>query len=101
MLSDEEIIRCLKLVRHSSIRERQGRRLLSMSRVAREAGLNRTYVLAIVAGTKPLTPFAKRKLSPVLTCLHRERVRAEVPLAEPFMPKPIDIRVIFGPSRIN
>jgi hypothetical protein len=75
MLSDAEIIRRLRVIRQSLKNERYARRIQSVNAVAVQAGLNRTYVHALIAGTRNLGPQTRGKLSVVLSCHQGDRAR--------------------------
>lgn len=101
MLSDEEIIRRLKLVRHSSRVERNARRILSMNRIAEQTGLSRKHLYALCNGTDPITPNVRRRLSDIMTCYEEEGVRGKVPPSTVITGNLDLISVLFGPSRLN
>jgi hypothetical protein len=65
MLSDAEIIRRLRIIRHSSTFERNARRAPSINGTANAAGVSREYLHQIING-KPIGRYARPKLSRVL-----------------------------------
>lgn len=66
-LSDEEIIRRLRVIRHSSRSARYGRHILSMNAIAVAAGLARERLHRVVNG-EPIGRKYRTELSRVLTC---------------------------------
>lgn len=73
MLSDAEILRRLREIRHSSRTERYARRAVSMNAIAQSADLSRCHLHDIAAGRRPLGPISRHALSQALTCLQFER----------------------------
>ena len=67
-MTDEEIIRRLKVIRYTPASDRaSGDRLPSMTAVARQSGLPRTYLYAIIAGTQNMGSVARRRIAHVLS----------------------------------
>jgi hypothetical protein len=66
MLSDAEIIRRLRTIRHSPSRERYARRAPSINGIAKAAGISREYLFRLLKG-EPIGSPAREKLSLVLT----------------------------------
>lgn len=67
MLSDDEIRRRLRAIRHSSRHERNARRAPSINATAAAAGLSRE-TLYCIARDEPIGQRARRELTRVLTC---------------------------------
>jgi hypothetical protein len=67
MLSDEDIVRKLRIICHSSRSERYARRATSINGIALAAGLNRRQLYRIVNG-EPIGDRARVGLSRVLSC---------------------------------
>jgi hypothetical protein len=66
-MTDEEIRRRLRVIRHSSKAERYGRHIQSINAVALGAGLNRRQLYRIVNG-EPIGDRARVALRRVLSC---------------------------------
>jgi hypothetical protein len=64
-LTDAEIIRALRIIRHSSRSQRNGRHIQSINAVAQAAGLSRMQCYRISNG-QPIGPKARTGLSLVL-----------------------------------
>jgi DNA-binding phage protein len=62
MLSDQEIVRRLKIIRFSPRAEREARRALSMNAIAKQTGLARDTLYA-VSTTGRLAPLTKQRLA--------------------------------------
>ena len=69
MLSDDEILRRLKTIRHSPSFERNARRATSMNGIATASGLSREYLHRLANGSERLGPRAREALSRVLNDL--------------------------------
>jgi hypothetical protein len=65
-LPDEDILRRLRTIRHSSKHERNARRALSINAVATASGLCREYLHRLANGSERLGPRSRRELSRVL-----------------------------------
>ena len=68
MLSDEEIVRGLKAVRHSCQTERLAKRIPSMKALAASIGVSREYLYQVLRGERELTFNLRAKLSEFLSC---------------------------------
>lgn len=66
MLSDDEILRRLKAVRHSPVTERLARRSVSVRQIAGDAKVAREHLYRIIRGERPITADLRDKLSHVL-----------------------------------
>jgi hypothetical protein len=67
-MTDEEILRRLRVVRHSNWADRIRGRTISIAGIARETGMNRTYLHAIIAGMTKMGPNARRSLAQFFMC---------------------------------
>ncbi len=74
MLPVAEIVRRLRIIRHSPQAERYARRIPSMNGVATAAGLSREFIHKIAEGTRVPSPRAAAALSDALTCGQNEGV---------------------------
>jgi len=77
MLSDDEITRQIKEVRHSSRTDRNASRILSINHIAQATGLSREIIYQVARGAK-LTGRVRQKLAEFLACQENERVRSTV-----------------------
>jgi hypothetical protein len=76
MLSDEEIVRRLRIIRHSPQADRYARRATSMNGIAQAADVAREYLYSIVNG-EPFGQRTRLALSRILTCEDMTRVRTD------------------------
>jgi hypothetical protein len=65
-MSDEEIVRRLKVIRHSPDSLRNGRKIPSINGIATAVGLSRDYIYKIASGLRTPGPNAAAALSSVL-----------------------------------
>jgi hypothetical protein len=78
MLSDEEIIRRLKEVRHSSISDRVAGRSTSIAEIARCSGVTNMHIYCIINGTYQIGPKSREGLSrALLECKVEDGERTE------------------------
>lgn len=73
MLSDDEILRRLRAIRHSPTRERYARRVVGINTVAVVAGIHRVQVHHIASGASRLGRRSRIGLSKALTKLVRRQ----------------------------
>ena len=67
-MTDEDLIRQLKAVRHSSRGERSHRRSLTMSGIARETGITRESLHNIASGKTSIGPKTRTALREYFAC---------------------------------
>jgi transcriptional regulator with XRE-family HTH domain len=67
-MTDEEIIRPLKAIRHSSRGDRVRRRSLTMADVARETGISRETLQKIASGQLTIGPSTRTALRTYFEC---------------------------------
>jgi transcriptional regulator with XRE-family HTH domain len=77
-VTDEEIIRPLKAIRHSSRGDRVRRRSLTMADVARETGISRETLQKIASGQLPLGPSTRAAVRSYFKCDEDHGERASV-----------------------
>jgi hypothetical protein len=77
MLSDQEIVRRLRAIRHSPASLRNARKAPSINAIALRADLSRNAVY-VVASTGRVGPNARPKLVAALTCHETDRARSGV-----------------------
>jgi hypothetical protein len=77
MLSDEEIIRQLKAVRHSDVTERNARRAPSMNAISERVGVSLNYLYRLCKG-EPLGRYTRQKLSDFFTTEQNDGERSAV-----------------------
>ena len=77
MLSRDEVLRRLKVVRHSSYADRINRKSLTMSEIARATGIARGYLHEVASEKTPIGPTTKAKLSDFFECQENGRVKAD------------------------
>ena len=75
-LTKAEIVRRLRIIRHSSRTERYARRAPSMNGIALAAGLSREFIHKIAEGTRLPSPRAVDALSRALTCGQNDRAKS-------------------------
>lgn len=75
MLSDEEIVRQLTVIRHSSRAARYGRHIASINGIAVAASVSTEYLYRIIRGER-IGPHARVKLSQALSCEQIASVRS-------------------------
>ena len=68
MLSQQDTLHRLKMIRHSSRADRIRRRSLTISDLARATGVPREYLHRIASDKAPLAPKAHAKLSGYFEC---------------------------------
>lgn len=76
MLSDAEILRRLRIIRHSPQHLRNARKAPSINGLATAANLARCHLHDLEAGRRNLGPVSRTSLSQALTCLQNEGVRS-------------------------
>ena len=67
-MTDEDIIRPLKEIRHSSAADRIRKRSLTMSDVARSTGISRETLQKIASGQLPIGPKTRTALRTYFEC---------------------------------
>jgi transcriptional regulator with XRE-family HTH domain len=77
-MTDEEILRPLKAVRHSSYADRIRKRSLTMSDVARETGISRETLHKIASGKLPIGPSTRAALRTYFECGGSDGERRDV-----------------------
>lgn len=68
-MTDEEIIRPLKAIRHGSPADRIRRRTVTLSDVARETGITRGTLHKIASGELPIGPKTRSALRTYFECI--------------------------------
>jgi hypothetical protein len=77
MLSDDEILRRLREVRHSPQASRNARQAVSINGIANAANLSRCHVHDLQAGRRALGPISRLALSEALTSLQSTGSRSQ------------------------
>jgi hypothetical protein len=77
-MTDEDLTRQLKAIRHSSRGDRSHKRSLSMSAVARETGISRETLQKIASGQLPIGPSTRTALRTYFACDEDHSERAAV-----------------------
>lgn len=65
-MTTEEIIRAIRVIRHSSKRERNAGRLPSINRLAQETGLQRQAFYRIASGERGISSQSQRTIAGAL-----------------------------------
>jgi transcriptional regulator with XRE-family HTH domain len=74
-MTDEDLLRRLKEVRHSSQADRIRRRRLTMSDIARETGISRENLQNIAGGISKIGPKTRTALRQYFECASKADVR--------------------------
>jgi hypothetical protein len=69
IMTDEEIVRRLKTVKHSSQFERLAKRLPSINSIANETGFTTRWIYLVIAGDRPLTKASRNRFGRYFSAL--------------------------------
>jgi hypothetical protein len=78
MLPRDEVLKRLKLVRHSSYADRINGKSITMSEIARQTGIARGYLHEIASEKTPIGPTVRAKLSEFFDCQENGCGRTDV-----------------------
>jgi transcriptional regulator with XRE-family HTH domain len=99
-MTDEEILRALKTIRHSSYPDRVRKRSLTMSGLARATGITRENLHNIASGKTSIGPKTRTALREYFGCEVEGGERPD-PRPAPVPSVPCQISIVFGPKRAN
>ena len=77
MLSDAEIVRRLRIIKHSPQHDRCARRTPSLNAIANAVSITRMQIYRIIRGD-PLGPRSRSELNRVMTCNEMTGARSSV-----------------------
>jgi hypothetical protein len=77
-MTDEDLLRQLKAVRHSSRDDRSKKRSVSLSAISRETGINREMLHNITSGKRMIGPKTRAALCEYFACGQDDRLKSDV-----------------------